>query len=224
MALHGSGRIISTIKDQVYSVIKENILNENLKPGQRIQELQIAKELNVSRSPVRSAINELIGEGLLESIPNKSVTVRRMSEKDILDAYELRLVVEGFAVQRVIELMDDDIAATLARFREQFTATVDYGQIQEYVRIDTAFHEYLVNTAGNTIFKEALGRVAMMITPFRIFSLSSQQRFLDSIREHTGLIDAILGRDADRASDICNAHLRLAKEEIIKHLRSSIIA
>ncbi len=224
MTLHGGGRIISTIKDQVYSVIKENILNENLKPGQRIQELQIAKELNVSRSPVRSAINELIGEGLLESIPNKSVTVRRMSEKDILDAYEFRLVVEGFAVQRVIELMDDGIAANLARFRDRFAETADYSQIQDYVKIDTDFHEFLVNTAGNSIFKEALGRVAVMITPFRIFSLSSQQRFLDSIEEHTGLIDAMLRRDAAGASEICNAHLRLAKEEIIKHLRTALNA
>jgi len=216
-----SGRIISTIKDQVYSVIKENILNEHFKPGQRLQELQIAKDLNVSRSPVRSAINELIGEGLLESIPNKSVMVRRLSEKDIVDAYEFRLVVEGFAVQRTIELMDDAIAARLRAFRDEFTSHDDYSAIQEYIKVDTAFHEFLVSTAGNSILIDSLDKVAMLINPFRVFSLSSQQRFLDSIEEHTGLIDSILDRDAARAGSICTLHLRLAKEEIIKHLRSA---
>ena len=93
-------RVISTIKDQVYEVIKENILNEHFKPGQRIQELEIAKQLQVSRSPVRSAINELIGEGLLESIPNKSVRVRKLSQKEIVDTFEFRLIIEKYAVKK----------------------------------------------------------------------------------------------------------------------------
>ena len=223
MSLGGSGRVISTIKDQVYSVIKENILNQNFKPGQRLQELEIAKELNVSRSPVRSAINELVGEGLLECIPNKSVIVRRLSEKDILDAFEFRLVIEGFAVQRTIELLDDAIAARLMKFRDEFMSHATYNDVQEYIKVDTAFHEFLVSTAGNAILMDALNKVAMLINPFRVYSLSSQERFRDSIDEHTSLIDAIIRRDAARASGICSTHLRLAKDEIIKHIQGSIL-
>ena len=80
MPLRTNQKVILTIKDQVYQIIRDNILSEQLKPGDRINEVQIAKDLNVSRSPVRSAINELIGEGLLESIPNKFVKVRKLTE------------------------------------------------------------------------------------------------------------------------------------------------
>jgi len=223
MALGGSGRVISTIKDQVYSVIKENILNQNFKPGQRLQELEIARELNVSRSPVRSAINELVGEGLLECIPNKSVIVRRLSEKDIIDAFEFRLVIEGFAVQRTIEVLDDDIIARLVEFQREFRSHSAYSDVQAYIKVDTAFHEFLVSTAGNTILMDSLNKVAMLINPFRLYSLSSQERFRDSIDEHTELIDAIIKRDAARASGICASHLRLAKDEIIKHIKRTAL-
>lgn len=213
-----SSQVIATITDQVYSVIKENILNENLKPGQKIQELQIARELNVSRSPVRSAINELIGEGLLESIPNKCVFVRRLSEKDIVDAYEFRIVIEQFAIVKVIESLDDRIAARLTEFKKEFLSHKRHQEIQEYLKVDTAFHEYLVNTAGNSIIIDSLNKVSMLITPFRVFSLSSQKRFAESIKEHSGMIDSILKRDAKSATKFCATHLCLAKEEILTHL------
>lgn len=220
MMIRGN-KVISTIKDQVYSVIKENILNENFKPGQKIQELQIAHELNVSRSPVRSAINELIGEGLLESIPNKSVFVRRLSEKDIIDAYEYRIVIEQYAITKTIELLNDAVYKKLVEFKEAFLSFTSYEEIQEYIKVDTSFHDYLVKTAGNSIIIDSLNKVAMLITPFRVFSLSSQSRFLESIKEHTGIIDGILARDKNEAIRYSITHLSLAKEEIIKHLKAS---
>ena len=67
--------VIWTIKDRVYEVIIENILNEHFKPGQHIQKLEIAKQFQVSHSSVRSAINELIGEGLLESILTELISI-----------------------------------------------------------------------------------------------------------------------------------------------------
>ncbi len=216
-----SSAIISTMKDQVYEVIKENILNGHFAPGQRIQELQIAEELKVSRSPVRSAINELIGEGLLESIPNKSVMVRRLSEKDVLDAHEFRLLIERYAIAKAIELLDEGIAARLEGFKRDFLEHSRYEDVQEYFKIDTAFHDYLVATAGNSIITDLLGKVSTWLNPFRFFALSSRTRFVDSIEEHTSLIDSILRRDLEAALSICTTHLSKVKEESLKHLPSA---
>jgi DNA-binding GntR family transcriptional regulator len=211
-------RIIATIKDQVYEVLKENILNGHYVPGQRIQELQIAEELKVSRSPVRSAINELIGEGLLESIPNKSVLVRRLSDKDIVDAYEFRLVIEKYAIAKTIEMLDDGISSRLREFRQSFIEHGDYADINAYFEIDTAFHDYLVSTAGNKIIIDLLGRVSGWLNPFRFYALTSERRFKDSIAEHTGMIDRILAHDLEGATRLCALHLAKVKEESLKHL------
>jgi len=214
-------KVVSTIKDQVYEAIKENILNENLKPGQRIQELQIAKEMNVSRSPVRSAINELIGEGLLESIPNKSVRVRQLSEKDIVDAFEFRIIIEKYAMEKAVQNMNDRLRGRLLEFRQSFLEYSDHQELQSYVQVDSAFHEFLVTSAGNQIVTDSLNKVSMLIIPFRVFSLSSHERFLASIKEHTGMIDGLLNRNLDEAWQSCMTHLMLAKEEIIRHLKNS---
>lgn len=212
-------RVMTTIYDQVYEVVKENILSGAFEPGQRIQELAIAKELNVSRSPVRSAINKLIGEGLLESTPNKHVWVRNFSKKDILDAYEFRLVIEKYAIEKTIELLDDDISTKLLEFRELILANNTVDHLNEYIQIDSNFHEYLVATSGNKVIAESLEKVSVLINPFRIFSLSSKNRFKESIVEHLGIIDAILEQDGEKALSYCHTHLSLAKEEIIKHLK-----
>ena len=163
-------KIITTIKDQVYEVLKENIISGELKPGERIQEVQIAEELSVSRSPVRSAINKLIGEGFLESIPNKSVCVRRFSERDIIESYEFRFIIEKFAAEKVAAAVNDEIREKLIGFREAFEQNSDIDKINEYLATDIEFHEFLVETSGNKVIKEALEKVSMMISPFRIIA------------------------------------------------------
>jgi DNA-binding GntR family transcriptional regulator len=214
------GKMMLTIKEQVYTIIKENILNESIKPGERINEVQIANELNVSRSPVRSAINELIGEGLLESIPNKFVKVRQLTEKEIIDIYEFRVIVEKYAIEKVIELLDTDMLEVLQSFREQFGSCCTYEQLSEYVEVDSRFHNYLVESSGNRVVLDTLHRVGVLVTPFRVISLKSRERFLQSIEEHTGMIDAICAKDLARAWERCQTHLSLAKQEIVAYLHA----
>ena len=212
-------RIMATMYDQIYDVLKENIVNGSLQPGQRIQELEIAKDLHVSRSPVRSAINKLIGEGLLISTPNKHVWVREFSKKDILDAYEFRLVIEKYAIEKTIERLDEEIINQLEEFKKQLLANSQIENMKEYIEIDTKFHEYLIATSDNRVIFESLQKVSMLINPFRIFSLSSTKRFTESVTEHISIIDEIIAKNCDKATAICQKHLSLAKEEIIKHLK-----
>ncbi|WDP85799.1 MAG: GntR family transcriptional regulator [Desulfobacter sp.] len=211
-------KIISTIKDQVYTVLKENIINGTLKPGERILELQIAEELNVSRSPVRNAINTLLGKGLLKSIPNKSVCVRRFSNRDIIESYEFRVIVEKYAVDKIANLLDDSIIKKLNEFKAAFLEHSNINQLKEYLEVDVKFHEYLIATSGNKVIKEALDKVSLMISPFRVIALSRPKRFYDSIDEHIQIIDGLINSDRAAAILACENHLTLAKEEILANL------
>jgi DNA-binding GntR family transcriptional regulator len=91
---------IKNLKEQVYEILKSNILTGVYKPGEKIHELDLANELNVSRSPIREALKQLIGEGLLESIPHKSITVKKFSEKEILDIFEFRISQKSIPLKR----------------------------------------------------------------------------------------------------------------------------
>jgi len=213
-----SVKISTTIKDQVYDLLKENILSGDLKPGERIQEVQIADKLNVSRSPVRNAINKLIGEGFLESIPNKSVCVRKFTHRDINESYDFRLIIEKYAVEKVVENMNDEIADRLRTFRQSFLDNSKIEKLTDYLKVDADFHKYLVQVSGNKFILEALDKVSMMISPFRLMALSLESRFMDSVEEHTTIIDNLLKGDKEAAIASCENHLTSVKEEIIQNI------
>ncbi len=217
----GNTKIASTIKDQVYEVLKAGILNGELKPGERIQEVQIAEKLEVSRSPVRNAINQLVGEGFLQSIPNKYVCVKQFTVRDINESYEFRLIIEKFAVEKIVDKLDDSIISRLKKFRKTFIEHGDISDMKEYLATDAEFHNYLVEISGNKVIKEALDKVSMMVSPFRVLALSKQNRFYDSIREHTDIIDNLLKKDKAAAVASCDNHLTLAREEILRNIKNN---
>ena len=216
--IQNTKKIVLTIKDQVYNIIKENILSERYRPGEKVNEVLLAKELGVSRSPVRSAINELVGEGLLESKPHHYVRVRKLTEKEILDVYELRLLVEQFAIEKLVETLDEEMIKQLRSFANEFSTCCTYDQLLKYVELDTRFHTFLINHTGNRLVIETFGRIGAMITPFRVISLKSKERFEESIGEHVGMIEALCEKDAKKATEACRTHLTLAKNEIVRYL------
>jgi DNA-binding GntR family transcriptional regulator len=213
-------KIIKTIKEQVYQILRNDIIEGKYAPGDKISEVEVASQLNVSRSPVHSAVNELIGEGLLVSHPNKPVRVKELTIKQILDIYEYRVLVENFSIKKIIENNDPKCFNDLLKFKERFNQLSDYSKIHQYILVDTQFHQFLVNCSGNNVVADGYHNYSIMITPFRVTSLISHERFKSSVREHTEIIDYILEHDIKKATEEDAIHLELAKNEIVKYLKN----
>ncbi len=215
---------MKTIKEQVYEKLKSDVLNGIYKPGERIQELVIAKKLNVSRSPVREALKELIGEGLLVSVPNKSITVKKLSAKEIKDIFDFRNITEKYAIEKTIENIDERIIKKLESIKSEFIKLYQDNDLHRYCKVDSEFHNYLIKSSGNILLHQVVGNVMALIEQFRVISLSSNRRFEESIDEHVTIIDNILKKNKEAACTICSRHLDLAKEEIISYLNSKKIS
>jgi DNA-binding GntR family transcriptional regulator len=189
-------------------------MNGAYQPGERINEVEIAKELNVSRSPVHCAITELTGEGLLESVSNKSIKVRQLSHKQVLDIFEYRVLVESYALGKFIPSLTPANEKAFRLFRQEFLDNATYDKLAAYVDVDARFHRYIVDCSGNDIVSDSFHRYSVLISPFRVISLKSKVRFSDSIKEHVKIIDAILSDDVSTAVATNEEHLNLASEEI----------
>jgi DNA-binding GntR family transcriptional regulator len=209
---------MKTIKEQVYEVVKKEILDGKYKPGERIHELQIAKRLEVSRSPVREAIKELIGEGLLVSVPNKSITVKKLSVKEINEIFEFRNITEKYAIEKTIGNLDGRIERKLNTIKRDLKKNYDAGNLRQYCGIDSELHRFLIEASGNELLVKVVGNAMALIEQFRIISLSSQQRLKESVDEHIAMIDHILKKDADAAWRTCSSHLELARQAIVSYL------
>ena len=209
---------MKTIKEQVYEVLKQEILDGRHEPGKRIQEVQIAKRLKVSRSPVREAIKELIGEGLLVSVPNKSITVKKVSIKEINEIFDFRNITEKYSIEKTVSHFDRRIEKQLKSFREELARYHGQNDLNKYCKVDSALHRFIVESSQNQLLIKVVGNAMALIEQFRIISLTSSQRFDESLVEHFSIIDFILACDSQSACDICSRHLDLARQKIVAYL------
>ena len=99
----------TTIKEQVYETLKQGILSGAFQPGEWLQEAKIAKSLSVSRSPVREALQQLLGDGLAVNVPNKGVYVKKITTKDMQDIFEVRMCFETIGIQKSAQNLTDEI-------------------------------------------------------------------------------------------------------------------
>ena len=111
---------ITTMRDQVYEILKNNITSGKYRQGQWLQENTLAEELHVSRSPVRDALHQLAKDGLVNEIPNRGVFVREYSLKDIDELFEIRIMFESYAIRAICKNLTESQRQVLEQFKKDF--------------------------------------------------------------------------------------------------------
>ena len=122
------------LRDVVFENLREAILEGQLKPGQRLMEVQLAEQLGVSRTPVREAIRKLELEGLVVMLPRKGAYVANMSLKDVIDALEVRASLEGLSASLAAERISDIDLKKLKRIAEEFKESTMNADIETLLK------------------------------------------------------------------------------------------
>lgn len=211
---------ITTIKQQIYKIIKDDICNGVYKPGQQINEVELANRLSISRSPIRESLRQLVSDGLAIEKPNRGVFVKKFSFEEMNDIYEYRVIIESFAIEQCTKKLNDKLKNVLMGFSERLERLYEERNLTDYINEDTIFHQTLVDLCGNEIVIDAYERVRLMNSQFRIYSLMDDLRFKESVEEHQGVIKAILDGDYQKAVEYNKIHLNKAKDTIIKTLQN----
>jgi GntR family transcriptional regulator, vanillate catabolism transcriptional regulator len=201
--------------------IRELILSEALRPGDRVSELAMVERLGVSRTPVRAALARLELEGLLVALPSGGHEVRGFSQADVSDAIELRGALEGLAARLAAER-----GAAAARLFEldAIIASIDAVlaarpvDIPADIEINTGFHDKIMQFSGSAVVREQFARVTAL--PFAapssfVFAQSEAAHSLDLLivaqSQHKWVAEAIAAREGARAEALMKEHARLAR-------------
>jgi DNA-binding GntR family transcriptional regulator len=192
--------------DELYERLRWMAMTCQIRPGERINELDLARRFQVSRTPLREALNRLVAEELLSYAPNLGFERRPLNLDELVDLYELRSVVEVAAIRRAVERAEDD---EIARVRAAWDGLADRRPFtaEEEVLHDERFHEGLVALSGN---REALRIVKSINTRIhfvRLVALGRQEALEATYGEHDCILDALAARDADAAARLLAAHL-----------------
>ena len=213
-------RPIMTMKHQIYQIIKKEICDGNYPPGQWLQEKELAEQLNVSRSPVREALKQLVDEGLAIEYPNKGVFVKEFTGKDIEEIYDLRTLLESYAIKNSVKTLTSINIQELMDILQKLVKCYEDNDLAHYIEIDSHLHQYIITLGGNSLVVDIYRRVYSQSQQFRIYSLTTQRRFDDSVTEHRGIVENLIAGNWKEADRINRIHLSLAREEIIEHFEA----
>ena len=208
----------STIKEQVYRMLKTSILNGTIKPGEWLQEKKLAEMYKVSRSPIREVLIRLVSEGLLETIPNKGVFVKKQTSDDIYKIFELREILEKYAIEKAIKMATEEDIKKLKEIYEKLEKCFYDCNIDEYEKLDNKLHEKIFTICDNEIVSNIYRNLHPQIKSFIILSLNDKLRYDQSIAEHKGLVEGIAERNFKKAWKHDSEHLKLARDTILGHL------
>ena len=216
----GDGAQSQTVKAKLG--LRELVLDGAFAPGERVPEIELAKRLGVSRTPLRLALSTLAHEGLLEPLPGGGFVVRSFTRADVSDAIELRGVLEGTAARLAAERLESpDELDPLVDGGEQLDDVLEDvtpASLVRYVELNDTYHDTLVGLAKSPTLARAIAATPRSRSPHpepcspRTRSLRrSREILVVAQHQHRVLVDALRAGQGTRAEEIAREHARLAQ-------------
>jgi DNA-binding GntR family transcriptional regulator len=192
--------------EEVAELLRQRIFNRELAPGSWIDELKLAEEYGISRTPLREALKVLATEGLVTMKVRRGAYVTEVSERDLADVYHLLALLESDAAGVVAAKASDAQMKELAALHKELEKAV--GQRERFFEINEAFHMRLLEIADNRWRDQMVADLRKVMKLNRHNSLLKSGRIEESLAEHRGIMNALLARDAAATVQAMQAHFQ----------------
>ena len=197
----------TSLAEEITSILRSRIITGEYEMGEKLIENKIAKELKVSRTPVRDAFKQLTKDGLVEYVPNKGCFAKGFSKKDMADIYKVRRTVEQLAIEMAIENKDEE---TMQKLREQLEVMNFYTEQKMSDRLLQAnedFHNLIYQMTKSRFIVQVLKSYQDYVHLARKSTLSKETNLPEIYQEHVRILEALEAGDIDRAKEEVALHL-----------------
>jgi DNA-binding GntR family transcriptional regulator len=218
-ALDKSGADLESYADRAYEQVREMVTTFRFKPGERLNESELAKQLGLSRTPLREALNRLSMEGFLHTISGKGFFCRSLDPKEIYEIYQLRAAVECGGIRIAAELGDTDKVDELIAFLDK-TADCDGASTSTLVGYDEHFHEGVMQLTGNQEMIKILRNINDRIRFVRWIDMDRRGR-KSTQSEHLDIARLLKKRDIEGCVTMLQKHISRRLEEITSSIREA---
>ncbi len=194
--------------EEVAELLRQRIFNRELPPGSWIDELRIAEEFGISRTPLREALKVLAAEGLVTMKVRRGAYVTEVSEQDLREVYDLLALLESDAAGEVCTRATDEELRALAQMHAELEQAADpvKGSRDRFFEINEAFHLRLLDLAGNRWRKQIVTDLRKVMKLNRHSSLFKTGRIAESLDEHRAIVQAISRRASQEAVEAVKKH------------------
>ena len=207
------------LRDVVFNTLRQAILKGELKPGERLMEIQLADRLGVSRTPVREAIRKLELEGLVVMIPRKGAEVASITESDLQDVLEVRRALEELAGSKACERITKEELVKLKEASAEFEKIIDSGDLTMIADADMHFHDIIYQATGNARLNQILNNMTEQMYRYRMEYLKDYKRHAKLVKEHEKIISALKAGNQEKVRDAIIVHIDNQKKAIEKSLK-----
>lgn len=202
--------------DDATQALREAILRGRFPAGARLRETDLARQLGISRTPIREALGRLEQEGLIEVLPRAGVRVTLLNLDEAVELYDLREVIDGLAARLAARRADEAPLGRLRKTLGRMAQGLERQDPNQWFGAHVAFHDEILRASGNARLQRLLSVVRLSIRHFHPLLLKTERRLEDADREHRGIFEAIAAHDAESAERLARAHIANAKEIVLK--------
>jgi len=211
------GRVLA---DWVTASLREAILRGYFDPGEKLDQDRIAKELKVSRTPVREALQRLESEGFVDIRPHYGAFITVVSIQDVHEIYQVRGLLEAEVVRQVTSLIPDSVFDELEQSLAKDQAQLEAGDRARHFESDIHFHGTIISFVENKLLKEILDSLNNRIIRVRRFAqLQPGFHLVESFQEHRAIFQAMRQRDVETAAEAMRTHLEKSALRIQQFIR-----
>ena len=209
------------LSDIAHEKMKEMILNNQFRPGEHLEETALCEMLNVSRTPLREAINRLVNENLLIAVPQKGIFVPEMSIQNIADLFRARKLIEPMVVMLSAPNLDHEI---LMSFKEKTEKMIVDQNISALHLLDYDFHSYINNSCGNQYIFQSVSYITDQFQRVRTQNFFPVERSVNGAKEHLVIINTILKGEYSALPDLMLNHITSTENYYFRKLLENNVA
>src|SRR5215212_9866302 len=199
--------------------MRDFIVEGHLPPGARIPERQLCQTLGVSRTPLREALKVLATEGFIELLPNRGARVRELTEKDIRELFDIVGGLEFVAGRAACEVISDDEIAAIERLHYEMYTYFIRRELGDYFRLNREIHQAIVDASRNLTLRAAYVSYNALISRVRYAANLHRDRWIEAMREHEAIVDALRRRAGEELGLLLFEHMRNKCAAACEHFR-----
>ena len=217
----GIERLIESpnLRDRVYEILKKSIISQEIPPGEKIDEEAIAKQLGVSRTPIRETLCRLENEGIVKIVPRRGAFVAKHSREKITELLMVREVLEGFAARLAVDHITEQTIDQMRSLFKDYSESNIRDRSKDYTQADLEFHNLIIKASKNSLLISFMNTLNDHIQMLRLQTFSLEGRPEHSMAEHVHIIEAIEKKDPSSAESLMREHIRNVRESALKHFR-----
>jgi DNA-binding GntR family transcriptional regulator len=208
------------LRDQILDAIERALVSGMIRPGDRVNEANIARQAGISRGPVREAIQHLVAEDILVKVPHRGTFVAQWTLNDVSETYGLRALLESYAARLAKERMTQEDFTELEAIVDEMFDCAQRGDSPGLTELDSRFHHRLYDISSHKLLKRKLDELWRRISMLVHFDAETSPDLIEYAQNHRMLLDAIGSGDGGKIEEVFREHILSVGEALIQRMEN----